>query len=302
MPAAPRIGSDLYDRDHAGLGLELLPERPQRGVELAVREDPGPKPEDVVAQVADHVVELLDGQVDPLRDLRVARDHRGALEPHPHREQRLDDAVVELLGDPLAVLEQGEPLVRPMKAHVLDRGSGLDREHDESFFVVRVELGRIALVREVDVAEHVAVRHHRRAEERRHGRVVRRESVRVRMIADPGDAHRRGLADEEPEDPMADGRIADGGSLLVRDADRDELLDRAARRQDAECAVRGVRELDRELDDASKHDGKVELRGECQTRPDELVASIHQARSLLRWRFASASWIRCRTLHRTKGP
>ena len=143
-----------------------------------------------------------------------------------------------------------------MKAHVLDRGSGLDREHDESFFVVLAELGRIALVREVDVAEHVAVGHHRRAEEGRHGRVVRREPVRVRVIPYPRDAHRLGLADEEPEDPMADGRIADGGSLLVGDADRDELLDRAVRPKDAQRAVRGVRELDRELDDAPKHHGK----------------------------------------------
>jgi hypothetical protein len=55
---------------------------------------------------------------------------------------------------------------------------------------------------------------------------------------------------------MADGRIADGGSLFVGDADRDELLDRAVRPKDAQRAVRGVRELDRELDHAPKHHGK----------------------------------------------
>jgi hypothetical protein len=97
------------------------------------------------------------------------------------------------------------------------------------------------------------------------------------VIADPGDTHRRGLADEEPEDPVADRWIPDGGSLLVRHADRDELVDRAVRPEDTECAVRGIRELDRELDDALEYHGKVELRGECQTRPDELVASIHRS-------------------------
>jgi hypothetical protein len=56
--------------------------------------------------------------------------------PHPNREQRLDDAVVELLGDPLAILEQCEPLVGPMKAHVLDRRPGLDGKDDESFLIV----------------------------------------------------------------------------------------------------------------------------------------------------------------------
>lgn len=46
---------DLDDRDHAGLRLELLGDRPQRGVKLALGEDHGPQAEDVVPEIADHV-------------------------------------------------------------------------------------------------------------------------------------------------------------------------------------------------------------------------------------------------------
>ena len=107
------------------LRLDLLPELAQRLVELPVGEDARPQPEDVVAQVADHPVELVDRALDARRGLGRARHQRRALQPHADREQRLDDAVVELLGDALALLHQPEPPQVGLRSPILDRHRGL---------------------------------------------------------------------------------------------------------------------------------------------------------------------------------
>jgi len=67
------------------------------------------EPVDGGAQVADRLVELVDEGLDPRRGLVIAPDHGGdPLEPHPRREQALDDGVVQVARDALAVLEEAE--------------------------------------------------------------------------------------------------------------------------------------------------------------------------------------------------
>src|SRR5512132_1703848 len=120
-----RLRVDLGDGQHAGALAELLDEVLQRLVELAVGQDAGPQPEDVVAQVADDPVQLLHGVLEAAAELGVAGQQGRALQAHADREQGLDGPVVQLLGDPLAVLEHGQALQLPLEAGVLQGHGGL---------------------------------------------------------------------------------------------------------------------------------------------------------------------------------
>ena len=125
---------DLGDGQHPGALAELLDQPLEGLVELAVGEDAGAQAEDVVAQVADDPVQLLDGVLEAATEVVVAGQQGRALEAHADREQGLDGAVVQLLGDPLAVLEHGQALQLALEAAVLegDRGllgEGLDQLH-----------------------------------------------------------------------------------------------------------------------------------------------------------------------------
>ncbi len=96
---------DLGDRDHAAAPGELLDQAAQGPLELAVGQDPRAQAEDVVAQVADDPVELGDRVLDAGGELGVAGERGRGLQAQADREQCLDGAVVELLGDPFAVLD-----------------------------------------------------------------------------------------------------------------------------------------------------------------------------------------------------
>ena len=88
---------------------------------------------------------------------------------------------------------------------------------------------------------------------------------------------RRGrcLADQGSEQSVADGWVAERRSLLGRDPDRDEVLDRpAVRRQDAERSVACAREVHRELDDPLEHRVERELRGEDHPGLDQAAIPI----------------------------
>jgi hypothetical protein len=87
---------------------ELLDQSLDGLVELAVGEDAGSEAEDVVAQVADDPVQLLDCVLEAAAEVVVAGQQGRALEAHADREQGLDGPAVQLLGDPLAVLEHGQ--------------------------------------------------------------------------------------------------------------------------------------------------------------------------------------------------
>ena len=116
---------DLGDGQHPGALAELLAQALQRLVELAVGEDPRPQSEDIVAQVPDDPVHLLHRVLEATAQLLAGRQRGRALEAHADREQGLDGPVVQLLGDPLPVLEQGQPLQLALEAAVLDGDRGL---------------------------------------------------------------------------------------------------------------------------------------------------------------------------------
>ena len=146
-PAAELGGGrrvDLGDGQDPGALPELLHQTMERLVEVAVGQDAGAQPEDVVAQVADDPVQLLHRVLEAGRRSVAAGQQGRSLQAHPDREQGLDGPVMELLGDPLAVLEHGQALQLLLQPGILEGdgcllGEGLDQLHG------RLPQGRAAL-------------------------------------------------------------------------------------------------------------------------------------------------------------
>ena len=73
-----------------------------------------------------------------------------------------------------------------------------------------------ALSRQVEVAEHLVADPDRHAEERAHRRVVRREPVAVGVLAEVGQPDRLRVDDQQAEDAVALGQVADGAPVARR--------------------------------------------------------------------------------------
>ena len=135
--------------------------------------------------------------------LLLLGDADRALQAQPGGEEPLDDGVVEVAGDALAVLDEGEVGDPGVEAGVLDGDAGRGGEGDDHLLVDVAEDVVARLVAEVEVAEHLVAHPHRHTEERAHRRVVGREPVAVGVLPEVGEADRLGVDDEQPEDAVA---------------------------------------------------------------------------------------------------
>ena len=185
--------------------------------------------EDRVADLADRLVEIVDGLRDPLRHLRLHGDEARGLERDAGGEQSLDHLVVEIAGDAVAVLEHRDLLDPLHEPGLVDGHAGRGRERHCEGLVVVAELGRPPLLAEVQVAEHLAPHPDRHAEERAHRRVVRRKAIRVRVLREIRQPQRLGIDDEQTEDAVSLGQVPDRSVGRRVDADGDELAQVAGR-------------------------------------------------------------------------
>ena len=114
---------DVHDRVVAELFDECSETSEQRGPAQELRA----QPKDEVADVADRQVEGVDGPLDALDDLVgvLGDELRHVLERQPDGVDALDDPVVEVLADALALVDDGEPVDLLVQPGVLDR----DRRH-----------------------------------------------------------------------------------------------------------------------------------------------------------------------------
>ena len=151
------------------------------------------------------------------------------LERQADRVDVLDDAVVEVLADALALVDDRQPLDLLVQAGVLDGDAGVDGERLDEPLVGLGELGGAGLVGQVQVADRAALHGDRHAEEAVHRRVVRREPVASRIDGDVRDAERAVLLDDQAEEAVAARQWADRGPGLAADPGRDEALDDAVR-------------------------------------------------------------------------
>ena len=218
------------DVDHRVVA-ELLDDRREPGHQGHAAQELRAEAEDEVADVADREVEAVDRALDASLDLvRVVADELGdVLEREPDRIDVLDDAVVEVLADALALVDDRQALDLLVQPGVLDRDPGVDGERLDQPLVGRGELRGPGLVGEVQVADRAALHGDRHAEEAVHRRVVRREPVAARIDGDVRDPERAVLLDDQAEEAVAAREWADRGPGLAAHPGRDEALDDAVR-------------------------------------------------------------------------
>ena len=195
--------------------------------------------EDRAADLANGHVQLVHGVVDSGAQVVAAPDRQHRLERHAGREQALDDLVVEVAGNSLAVFEDGDLFRALHQPGVLDRNSGGGRQCDREALVFLAELAGVPLVAQVQVSEHGISHADGHAEERAHVWMVRGEADGLVVGADIPQAQRPWVDDEEAEDPVTLGQMTDGGIALGVDAHGDELAEILVLADHAERAVIG---------------------------------------------------------------
>jgi hypothetical protein len=220
--------------------------------------------------VLDGLVEVVDGPLDALGHLGAGRQPDRPLEGQAGGEQPLDHRVVEVPGDPLPVFEEGQFPQAAVEPGVLDGHAGRSGQGDDQFFVdVAEHLGRL-LVGEVEVPEHLVPHQDGDAQEGVHRRVVGREPEAVGMLGQVGEPQRLGLDDEQAEDAVALGQIADGGVGLAVEADGDEVREPGAGLvEDPESPEPGVDQFHGGGDDPLQHRPEIEVRADGEHGIDQ---------------------------------
>ena len=111
----------------------------------------GLESKDVRAHIPHDVVECVDRFVHPLpRPIRITLEQRHrTLDREPHRIDRLDDPIVQILGDAIPLLEDGEALSASLQ--LLDQSRVVDgdpslRSQRESYTLVILREASQALV------------------------------------------------------------------------------------------------------------------------------------------------------------
>ena len=200
--------------------------------------------EDAGADLADGLVDIGHGPVDPADQLVVLGDPGRTLEGQAHGEKALDDRVVEVPGDAVPVLDQREladPFVQPgpLDGHAGRHGQG--RDHG---LVLNGEGPAVPLVGQVEVAVGLTPDLDGDAQEAGHRGVVGRKAGAVGVIGQDVYPEGLGFADEPAQNAPAGRRVADGHLLVVGQADGDELLERRPRGvEDPQGSVTGVDQL-----------------------------------------------------------
>ena len=211
-----KLAGDLVGRLHELIGdakLEIddrvvpvfFDERRQPADQRPPRQQLGSQTEDEVADVLDGEVDRVDRPLEAIGGLlRVVRHQLGdVLERQADPVQVLDDPVVEVLGDAVALVDDGEAIELLVEPRVLHRDPGVDREGLDERLVFRAEPGGADLVGQVQPAQGRALDRDRDAQEAGHRRVVRREARAVWVGGDVRDPERAVLADDQPEQATA---------------------------------------------------------------------------------------------------
>jgi hypothetical protein len=77
---------------------------------VAIGEDARPLSEHIVAEIAYHAVDAVDGGRELWSRYQVVEGRCQCLEVHPGAEQRLDHALVEVVRDALALAQHGQAI------------------------------------------------------------------------------------------------------------------------------------------------------------------------------------------------
>ncbi|NCL76835.1 hypothetical protein AIIKEEIJ_04321 [Rhodococcus sp. YH1] len=188
-----------------------------------------------------------------LGDLHVVRLRQGQRASGDQAEHLLRVGVGEQLGADLArgllpALPQPGLLEQ---ARIVHRDARRGREGLHDHLVVLGERLTIGLLGEVEVAERLTVHPDRDTQEGPHGRVVGREAGRGHVLGQIVEADRFRLFDQQSEQSVAGGEVADQRAGVCVYALVHEVLQSVpAAVEDAQGAVAAVHELDRGVHDA----------------------------------------------------
>ena len=153
VPSGSGIDVDI-DLDE-GVVAELLDERDDPGGDVGAVERLRAKAVDEGAQLANRRRERIDGCIDPALSLTGSLRHhfRDVLERERNRVQRLNDPVVEIATDPIALLDDGEVGRLLVQPGIVDRDAGVERKQLDKPLIVGRELRRARLVGQIEVAD-----------------------------------------------------------------------------------------------------------------------------------------------------
>ena len=270
---------DQLDVDHRVVA-ELLDDRGESGQQGRPRQQLRAQPEDEVPDVPDGQVQAVDRALDASLDLvRVVPHELGdVLQRQADRVDVLDDPVVQVLADALALVDDRQPLDLLVQSGVLDGDPGVDGERLDQALVTLGELGRVGLVGEVQVADRSTLHRDGHAQEAVHRRVVRRESVAPRIDRDVRDPERAVLPDDQAQEAMATRQRADAGTGLRVDTGGDESFDDATGVDDPRGGIPGPDEGSDLIDDDLQ--GGVD-RGQAGDRPRGGVQGVDDVDDVL---------------------
>ena len=187
----------------------------------------------------------------------------------------LDDAVVQLAPDALALLDRRQPLDLPIEAGVLDGDGGLSSEGDHGRLVLLGELWPGQLIGQVEVADGPSPGDDRHAQEAVHRGVIGAEAGRAGVVSQVGQPDRSGVLDQGAEQPAAARQVMDQRLLLGRHAAGDELVQVAVAVEHAQGGVAGPGQGARLVGDALEDRLEREVGGEAHAgRVERLEGAV----------------------------
>ena len=252
------------------------PDQPRRlGVDVPIVRH---RVDALAAPSGEDAAALRRGALDPLAEERLPTLAGDRREPQPPRAGREDDGheacpeqlaqapndkveqalEVRLGGERVPDLVQRLELARPVdrglvQARVLDRDRGLRREQGHELLVLVRELLVPLLLRQVQVPVGDTAQQDRHAEERPHRRMAGREAHRARILRQVPEAERHCVPDQDAEDALTVGLLADGRAQLGADPGGQKAFEPGAGGVDhAERRILRVRQLGRGLHDPLK--------------------------------------------------
>ncbi|GBE22421.1 hypothetical protein BMS3Bbin01_01796 [bacterium BMS3Bbin01] len=228
-------------------------------LEVVCAQRRGAEVEDEPPQRGDRCIEMRRRLFEARPHLLVGQFGGQRLERQPDGEQILDDGVVQIARDTLAVLEDCRPAETRLEP---DRGDGGPRDEGQCANQRLVLFGEAAVgCSQVEIAEDVVADADRCAEEAFELRVVIGEPTRSRMCLSMVETDRIGLPRDRAKQSFALRRAADHLDHLLRDALMDELDQLPFLTDDAECAERCTGEILCRCDDGLQHCRQLGLSG-----------------------------------------
>jgi len=206
------------------------------------------------------VIEIQDGVFNTRSRLGIMDQRKLGLQRQSRDEQALNDRVVEVSRNPLAVGRHVQLAETSLQSGVIHRdANGASQSNDESLIGFGELLGP-PLLGDIEAAQDLVAHSERHPEERTHRRMGRREAGGVWMSGQISQAEGFRVGDELTKNSYSVGKLTDGIDSFLIHPHRNELATPIARRsEEAERPVAGAGKRTGCLGDAAKDRRKLDL-------------------------------------------